>query len=314
MTERLTTGLVGVGSHGIRYARHILRDVPELSLVGIYQREERARREHALELGVTPFRRLDDLLDACRAVVIVTPPASHAEIVSRAIEAGAWILVEKPVVRSAPEAAPLLALDAAAGGRVMVAQTLRYDAVVRGARDRIGSIRPLRYFRMAQRLNPTSLAWQRDPAIAGGGSILLTGVHLFDAARWLLGTEITIRGCTAERFLNPTCEDFFHAVGVSGTGVHLSLEVSKFSTHRASYIEIVGDRGQILGDYQTHDLWLGTSAERTRVAGVAPIPTVREALRDFVRWVRGETANPIPLGEGVAAVAVADQCYRLCRG
>jgi predicted dehydrogenase len=310
----LTTGLIGVGSHGIRYARHILQDVPELALEGIFQRDDRARHERARELGVTPFGGLDHLLDACRVVIVVTPPASHVEIVSRAIEAGAWVLVEKPVVRSAPEAAPLLALDSAAGGRVMVAQTLRYDAVVRRARGLIDSIRPVRYLRMAQRLNPTSLEWQRDAAIAGGGSILLTGVHLFDAARWLLGGEITIRSCVAERFLNPACEDFFHAVGVSGTGAHLSLEVSKFSTHRASYIEIVGDGGQILGDYQTHDLWMGTSAERTRVDGVASIPTVRETLRDFVRWVRGEAANPIPLGEGVAAVAVADQCYRLCRG
>jgi predicted dehydrogenase len=64
-------------------------------------------------------------------VVIATPPASHAELALRALDAGTDVLVEKPLALDA--AADLCAARAAALGRVaMVGHLLRYHpAVVR---------------------------------------------------------------------------------------------------------------------------------------------------------------------------------------
>ncbi len=312
MSSRIRVGLVGPGVHGIRYARHIANDVPGLQLVGVMQRRETECREAASELGVPAFNDLDTLLAACEAVVVVTPPPSHAEVVVRALKAGARVLVEKPVTSSAEEAAAIVELDRSLGGRVMVAQTLRFDPVIRGVKDRISHVAPVKLMRMAQRLSPAPQSWQRSLAGAGGGSILLTGVHLFDTIRWILDEEITIRHCVAEHVVNPAIEDFFIATGTTPSGIHLSMEVSKYTSHRASFIEVVGENGQILGDYHLHALSIGTGGDRDVVADVSAVPTVRETLNAFERWLRGETKNPIPLEEGVAAVAVADQCYRMC--
>jgi len=315
MTEtRPRVGIVGVGTHGLRYANHLLRDVPELELVGVHRRDADANRETATSLGVTAFDDPHALLDAVDAAIIVTPPSSHRPLVRDALERDRFVLVEKPVTRTAAEADELLAVDAAHGERTMVAHTLRFDPVIAGARDHLAEIGPVHHLRMAQRLSPTKLGWQRDAEVSGGGSILLTGVHLFDSAAFILGEPIEITHCTAERVLNPVTEDFFVAVGRTPSGVHLSFEVSKYTPHRACLLEVVGERGQLLGDYGAeHRLRIGRDRERVPLPGMEATPTVRDTLHAFAGFVLGRAPNPIPLRDGRMAVAVADQCYERAR-
>lgn len=315
MTDtRPRVGILGVGTHGIRYANHLQKDVPELRLVGVHRRDAAANREIAASLGVDAFEDPHALLDAVDAVIIVTPPSSHLDLVRAALDHDRHVLVEKPVTRTAAEADELIALDDAHGGRTMVAHTLRYDPVIAGARDHLGEIGPVHYLRMTQRLSPTRLAWQRDATVSGGGSILLTGIHLFDSAAFILGESIEIRHCTAERVLNPVTEDFFVAVGRTPSGVHLSFEVSKYTPHRACLLEVVGEGGQLLGDYGAeHQLRIGRDRDRVALPGMDATPTVRDTLRAFAAFVVGDAPNPIPLREGREAVAVADRCYEAAR-
>ncbi len=52
---RLRLGLVGAGKHGLRYARHIVEDVPEAQLVALCRRDrtegERAAAAYRLRMG-----------------------------------------------------------------------------------------------------------------------------------------------------------------------------------------------------------------------------------------------------------------------
>jgi predicted dehydrogenase len=309
----LRVGVLGVGAHGRRYAAHIASDVPGLVLAGIFRRDRAARESLAAELGVPSFESAEALLDAADAVAIVTPPPSHRELVLAALERGKPVLVEKPLTTTRREAEALLAASERVGGRVMVAHTLRYDSVIRGVRERLHELAPVRYLRMSQRLNPTALAWQRNRELSGGGSILLTGVHLFDGAAWILGEPIVLDRCVAERVLNPAVEDFFHAMGRTPSGIHVSLEVSKYTTHRSCFVEVVGEGGQLLGDYQQHALTIGCGPNERVPIDVRAVPTVPLALADFAAYVRAERPNPIPLRDGLAAVALAEEAYRLAR-
>jgi len=45
-----------------------------------------------------------------------------------------------------------------------------------------------------------------------------------------------------------------------------------------------------------------------------PIPTVRKTLRAAAAAMTAGTAPPIPLEEGLRAVAIAEACYRVTRG
>jgi predicted dehydrogenase len=313
MNEALSIGVIGVGIHGTRYARHIQRDVPGFRLRGVYRRDEMGLEAAARELSIDAFDSAESLIRASDAVVIVTPPPAHAELIELALRHDTYALVEKPVTCTAEEAAPLVIRDRAVGGRVMVAHTLRYDGVISRVKARLADVGPIHHVRMAQRLSPSGLQWQQALETSGGGSILLTGVHLFDTVSWLLDEPVDITHCVKERVLNPATEDFFIAVGCSRSGVHVAMEVSKYTTHRACFIEVVGEHGQLLGDYHQPSLVLGVQDARTPIP-VEPVHTVASVLRDFESWMRGAIENPIPFSDGVRAVALADRCNERAGG
>ena len=90
----------------------------------------------------------------------------------------------------------------------MVAQTLRYNGAVRCLKERISLVgRPVR-LRMAFRLPAARLYWDSDRGGAPRGSILETGVHLFDAARWILGEEPARVFCSSDAIMSEGTEDF----------------------------------------------------------------------------------------------------------
>src|SRR5262245_7076171 len=190
-------GLIGVGKHGLRYAHHLRDDVPGLRLLGIARRQPEVARGQAAEFGCRAYGDYRELITApdVEAVVVVVPPSLHAEIVEAAAVARRAVLLEKPAAVGIAQGLRMLRAVRAAGIPLMVAQTLRYNSVVRAvmqAREQIGRLHALR---ISQRFEPSRPGWIDDPAISGGGITLHTGVHSFDLARVLSGLEADRVSC-----------------------------------------------------------------------------------------------------------------------
>lgn len=309
-------GLVGTGLHGIRYARHIARDVSEARLAAIARRDREAGRAQAEELGCAYEPGLDELLRRpdVDAVVVATPPAVHLEMALAALAAQKPVLVEKPMVASVREAEELRRAVARAGCPLMVGQTLRYSAVLASIRERLPELGRVVHVRMAQRLEPSPLAWQRAHQVAGAGSILLTGVHLFDAVRWLFNDEVGEVFCRARRVQNPSHEDFFAAsVRLARTGIHADLEVSKYSHSRSCHIDVVGEAGQFLGDYWNHRLFTVSGREERPEPLPPEVYTVEAAARDFCRRLIDGQEMPITVLDGLRTLEIAEACVASAR-
>jgi len=216
------------------------------------------------------------------------------------------VLVEKPL---APDGAGGRRLVEAArrSGRVsMVAQTLRFNTVVRALRERRDSLGPLQLISLSQRFEPSTREWLDDPE--GGGILRNTGVHSFDLVRHLTGGEAEEALCFSERVVTRRTEDSFGAVLRLGGGVLAVVENHRATASRSGRIEMVGERGQLCADHVHHTLM--------EIRGVAvrplplppPVATVRECLAAFVAALRGEAEVPIPLEEGLRAVEIVDAC------
>ncbi len=76
----------------------------------------------------------DVLRSDIEAVVIATPPATHAKLASRALEAGKHVLVEKPIATNSTEALELCERAESAGLVLMTDHTYCYTAAVREIR------------------------------------------------------------------------------------------------------------------------------------------------------------------------------------
>ncbi len=313
---RLGIGLVGVGKHGRRYAQHICHDLPDLRLVGLARRTLDLARQQASEFGCRAYTEYRELLAApdVDAVVVVVPPTLHAEIVEAAAAERRPVLLEKPAATNLTDGRRMLRAVRAAGIPVMVAQTLRYNGVVRlllEARTRVGRIHALR---IAQRFEPSRPGWIDDPAVAGGGITLHTGVHSFDLLRVLSGLEVDRVSCEMAAVGTERTEDNFSAVARLGGGRVLGcVSGSRATASRSGPIEIAGEQGQLIADHVLSTAYVVHGSSATALSVPPASPTVREVLRDFAAAVRTGAPVPIPLEEGLRAVAIVDACYQAAR-
>jgi predicted dehydrogenase len=306
-------GLIGTGTHGVRYARHILADVPELRLVGIARRNLAQARRQAEEYRCRAFGDYRDLIAApeVEAVIVVVPPSLHAEIVENAAAARRAVLLEKPAATTLTAGRRMLAAVRAAGVSVMVAQTLRFNGVVRCLLEKLPEIGRVHAARISQRFEPSRPGWIDDPAVAGGGIVLHTGVHSFDLMRFFLGLEPErISGETGRVSTTRTEDNFACVVRFRGSPTIACIAGSRATASRSGAIEITGEKGQLIGDHTLNTAVQVRASQATPLQLPPPVPTVREALRAFAEALRQGAPMPISLEEGLRAVALAEACYR----
>jgi predicted dehydrogenase len=196
----------------------------------------------------------------------------------------------------------------------MVAHTLRYSAAVRELRRHLPSLGRLHQMVLGQSFEPTRLGWLDDPERSGGGNVLHTGVHMFDLLRHLSGGEVARLACTTTRVTTRATEDSFAAsMEIElGDGPPLLAVVSGARTTPSRYgeVRVLGERGQLAVDHVHGTVVAIADRSATMLARTTDEPTVLAVLRDFERVARGAMTPPIDATDGLAAVAIADACYR----
>jgi predicted dehydrogenase len=309
----LQIGLIGLGVHGRRYAKHLVEGVPGLKLVAISRRHSPDLERMAQELGVAGYTDPQNLVDdpEVHAVVVVTPPPTHLTFAAMSLERGKPVLVEKPLTQTLGEAQDLAAYVVRTGTPLFLAQTLRYDPALLLARREARRLGPLRSITVSQRLPRPDLAWQNSETTHPLGSILNTGVHMFDLVRWMFGFEFDRVYAQAHRAENPFHEDLFKMQAtVQNHDVLVSIEVAKCTASRSSSLEIVGAQGQLWVDYHLDGVTLVQGNERTVLREPTPEPTLPRMLADWARHLEHGEPMPITVQDGVRTLEVVEACYR----
>lgn len=304
-------GLVGLGVHGARYARHLHDgDVPGARLVAVSRRDAAAGRRQAEELGARfhadPAALLAD--PEVDAVVFVVPPREHLALVSAALAAKKPVLVEKPLAPDGAQARAIAQAAARSGTPLMVAQTLRRNHVVRALRARLPDIAPIYSLAFAQRFEPSRHAWLDEPG--NGGVVLNTGVHLIDLCRWLSGAEVVRVRAELRRVVTSRTEDCFAAVcRLEPGGLLATIDASRATGGRNGRIEVVGRGGQLAGDHVLGTLISIVGRQATALDPGPPVATVAATLGDFVQALETGAPMPISAEEGARNVEVVERCY-----
>ena len=303
-------GVVGAGAHGARYLRHAQQDVPGMEASVFCRRSAEAGATLANKLGCRHLKEAQTLIESpdVDGVVVCTPPSTHFEFSKAVLAVGKPLLVEKPMTGTLAEAQQLCEL--AGESTVMVGHSLRWNPVIKKVRELWPRLGKVHMMRLAQRLEPTKLTWQQNVDETIGGSVLLTGVHLFDLVRHLSGAEFVAVDSRQDRILNPVVEDIFLARAHLSDGCWVNLEVSKYTQSRACWLEAVGENGQIFADYLNGGIVLRMGTEETRFEISAKEPTLPQVLADWLAAITDKTACPVTLGDGLATMQVVDACYR----
>lgn len=205
------------------------------------ERPDRLNQKYSLGARiVTDYTRALDEVDI---VSVCTPPATHAEIAVRALEAGCHVLLEKPM---APSLAECDAMIEAAGknGRVLsvVAQS-RFISGIRNAVDMVksGKYGGTRYARVNsvwhRGQSYYDLKWRGRWEIEGGGCTLNHSIHHIDLLLWAKGLPERLTSAIANLgHDNSEVEDFSSSLLTYGDGSVAEITSSLISHGEPQYL------------------------------------------------------------------------------
>jgi len=184
----LRVALFGVGRIGQMHGR-LVAEQPGVTEVIVNDIDPDRARQVADEIGGRAVATVDAALEAADAVLIAASTNVHAELVSRSIDAGLPVFVEKPLAFDLAETVALVDKAEAAGAVVHVGFQRRFDAGFSEARRRIatGELGTVYLVRL--------IAHDHEPPPdayipVSGGLFNDSSIHDFDALRWVTGQEV----------------------------------------------------------------------------------------------------------------------------
>lgn len=310
-TAPIPIGLIGTGIHGSRYAHHLLKDLPGLRLEAISRRGTVGAYQ-AREWNTRWIQDWEDLVTdpQVAAVIAVAPPTLHLDIARACARAGKPLLLEKPLAPTVQAGQEIISVMKEAGVPLTIAQTLRYNRVIQALRRELDRVGELLAFSANQRLEDAARPWMLDPRVAGGGVVLHTAVHVFDALWFITGRQLRrVRAWTYAHHATQV-EDLVVALLELEGGVAGTLDVGRLGPARTGRYEWIGTRGQLHGDQIHHLLEWIHQTQRTPLPLDPPVHTLIPLLQAWEAHLRGRGPNPIPGEEGLRAVAACEACYR----
>ena len=229
MTQLLRVALVGCGliseEHIRAYAAHA--DRAKITVCYDIDTEKSARCAAALENARVAASLEEILADPdIDALEVCTPPHLHPEICMGAARAGKHVLCQKPLARTVAECDSMIAAAQDAGTVLFYGETNRTLPSALEARrvieaGRIGRLVGIQAtFAYWQRGAILNTAWRYDPAVAGGGQLLDSGIHALALMHTLGGPAQSV-SCFTQRFRPELGGEDTSVVSVQFEGGHL---------------------------------------------------------------------------------------------
>jgi predicted dehydrogenase len=307
-------GIIGTGTHGSRYANHLVHDIDGLQLVAISRRSASGEAQ-AREWQCRWHRDWQQLVadDQVEAVISVVPPTLNLAIARSCAAHNKPLLLEKPLADTAASGQEIVRLFKEQNLPLTTGQTLRYNQVIQTFKKQLPELGGLHSFACNQRLEPSTLGWHEQPELAGAGVSFHTAVHVFDALRFITGLEIVrVMAVTGSRH-NAALEDLLLVLVELENRVLGSVDCSKVGKARSGRYEFVCDNGQLVGDQVHNQCGLIRGMDIEPVACGQPVGTIIPLLRDWQRFLSGQGANPISGADGLRAVQACEACLTSAR-
>jgi predicted dehydrogenase len=316
-------GILGCGGFAGAHARR-LKTVPEVQIAALAdvsgEKIQGLIQRRLQEYAPAPVLYTDPekMFREARldGVVIVTPHVLHFQQAIRALEAGCHVLVEKPMVLNAKEAAQLADKVRTTGRKVVVGYNPPYTAAFQYLRQviregRLGRLQLVNGYISQNWKKLTAGSWRQDPVLSGGGQAFDSGAHLLAGICWAVGvspeevfafidrqdTKVDINAVVTARFAGGVMASV--AVG----GDCLSDGTHSAYLFEGGKIEIDGWGGQWVHAFRGADKLTDTPA-----GGTEPAPD-----GNFVDVLHGRAEPICTVHDGLRMAQLMDALYESAR-
>lgn len=191
----LRTAIIGPGKVAHNHARALMA-LPQSNFVAVSGRNRHRAEEFAAQYGIAAYTNVTEMITQSNveAVIICTPHPVHAKPAVAAMQAGAHVLVEKPLASTLADCDAMITMAKKADVKLgVVSQRRFYEPVqrVRMAIDAgkigrpvLGTIVMLGWRDEAYYAsNPWRGTWQAE----GGGVLVNQAPHQLDLLQWFMG-------------------------------------------------------------------------------------------------------------------------------
>ncbi len=315
--------VIGLGTMGSTHAMNLMGGIPGATLAAVA--DPYVDSLPLSFLGQQPvaifsdYRRLLEE-DGWDALIIASSSTTHGEVLRMAAEAGKPVFCEKPLALSLQDSLDIHRLYASRHIPLHMGFMRRFDPHYMQAKQlidggRIG--RPYHYYGLSRdRIGPAV-----GTARESGGFYLDTGVHEFDMARWLMGSEIVSVFARGELYNHPDYAEF-HDVDQTHLSFRCasgSLGITELSRDAIYGYEI---RTEVLG---TEGAIQVAPVNRTGTALLIDGQVIRDTfkdyrerfreaylneIQDFVQCVREGRPPMVGSGDGIRATVIAEAGIR----
>lgn len=311
MVKKLKLCLVGAGSIGRRHLK-LLMERSDTELCVVDPSEQCQTAVKALFPNMPFYASMEEAIEkaGCDAVIIATPHGMHAKMAIKALEMGVHVFCEKPMSDSMEECVQMLHAAQGSDKVFSVGFMFRFDPFVRKVKEIIGSgkIGSIIHYSSRFATYNTLLCSVTRHQENTPYSLVMDCIHDSDLLYHFTGRIPDYAYSSAYKAGDmplSSPQNFIDTVyrwedKTMGAHIHFNY-VQHPQIHN---LQIVGDKGYILGDFMTADVTVGSRDGSTETfTGLRGDfnDVYREEWDVFLRAVRGERKAENPPEQAIVS-------------
>ena len=253
----MKVAVIGVGSMGKNHAR-VYSELPEADLAAVADADQKLVAATAEKHGAHAYTDYREMLEKEKpdAVSVVVPTAMHEEVGMAALDAGAHVLMEKPIAATVEEGQRLIEKARAVKKQLMVGHIVRFNPAMQALKQKLADGDLGRIFQVFCRRAGPFPARIRDV-----GVVVDLAPHDVDVMRFLIGAEPLRVYAETEQRIHTDHEDLVWGLLRFPDGVVGSLEINWLTPTKIREVLVLGERGLFRIDDLTQDLYFYENAQ-----------------------------------------------------
>lgn len=303
LMKKIRAAVIGVGYLG-RFHAQKYAQAGGCELVAVCDSHQEARDKVAAEVDARALADYHELLGAVDAVSVVTPTPAHFSIARDFIQAGAHVLVEKPITETVAEARQLIELAASHERVLQVGHLERFNAAILAAEPHLRTPR----FVECHRLAPYR---ERGTDV---NVVLDLMIHDIDIVQTIVGAPIT----SIDAIGTPVFSD---EIDIANARIHFAngcvtnATASRVSMKTERKLRIFEDDAYLSLDLQQKILTVIRKRAANEPAGPLPVTieeqnldqgdALKAEIESFLDCIRTGRAPVVPGEAGLRALETA---------
>lgn len=325
---------LGILSFAHLHAEHYLSALSTLrdvEVIGIADENTQRGKYFATQFGVKLFQSYAALLaEKPDGVIVCSENARHLPLVKMAAEAGIHVLCEKPLATTVGDAQAIVDLCAQAGVLLMTAFPVRFSPIAIEIKKLIDSGKlgkiygvnstnqgALPEFHQAENLPFLRRDWFVDKQLAGGGAVIDHVVHLGDALRWYLQSEVVEVFATTNTIMHASkvnVETGGLVMLTFANGVFASIDCSwskpaYYPTWGGLTMEVIAENGLATMDTEKQYFTVYSQKVGRPTWNVWGSDSNAQMLKEFVAAIREQRSPAVTGEDGLRAVEIVAAAY-----